>query len=187
MKRSVCSFFGHRIIVPTDELKTKLKLLIEHLIVEMGVNTFLFGSRSNFYEVCHDVVSELKGKYSHIIRIVYTCKSEGCVLESESEKFKEFYSIIGRECEKILVMDKEVEFKNKYSAGKAGYIERNCAMIDDSNYCIFYYDQHYKLDFKKYSKRCLEYYRPRSGTATAFEYAKRKNKIIFNVKEELLW
>ena len=49
------------------------------MIVEAGVDTFLFGSRSKFDELFHIVATELKEKYSHIQRIAYLCKHEsGC-------------------------------------------------------------------------------------------------------------
>ena len=49
-------------------------------------------------------------------------------------------------------MEEEVEHKTKYTAGKASYIERNFAMIDDSDYCIFYYDNNYKPNMNSKKK-----------------------------------
>ena len=40
-----CSFFGHRDTPQTEELKQKVRETVERLIVEEGVDTFLFGSR----------------------------------------------------------------------------------------------------------------------------------------------
>ena len=68
-----CSFFGHRDTPQTEQLTQKVRETVERLIVEEGVNTFLFGSRSNFDELCHIVVTELKEKYPHIRRIAYLC------------------------------------------------------------------------------------------------------------------
>ena len=45
-----CSFFGHRDTPQTDELKRKVRKTVERLIVEEGVDTFLFGGRSKFDE-----------------------------------------------------------------------------------------------------------------------------------------
>ncbi|MEF9840764.1 MAG: biotin operon repressor, partial [Lachnospiraceae bacterium] len=42
---------------------------IESLIVNHNVDTFLFGSRSEFDSLCHSLVTELKEKYPHIKRI----------------------------------------------------------------------------------------------------------------------
>ena len=46
-QQKVCSFFGHRKIEITEELKQKVKLIIEDLIINQNVTTFLFGSRLN--------------------------------------------------------------------------------------------------------------------------------------------
>ena len=69
-----CSFFGHRDTPQTEELKQKARETVERLIVEGGVDTFLFGSRSKFDELCQIVVTKLKEKYPRIQRIAYLCK-----------------------------------------------------------------------------------------------------------------
>ena len=69
MLENTCCFIGHREINATDELKKKLCLLIEHLITEESIDTFLFGSKSQFDDLCYDIVTEIKKKYSHIKRI----------------------------------------------------------------------------------------------------------------------
>ena len=51
-----------------------LRETVERLIVEGGVDTFLFGSRSKFDELCQIVVTKLKEKYPRIQRIAYLCK-----------------------------------------------------------------------------------------------------------------
>ena len=43
MKDKSCCFFGHRTINETEELKLKLVEIIEKLIVDEKVDTFLFG------------------------------------------------------------------------------------------------------------------------------------------------
>ena len=62
-----CSFFGHRDTPQTEELKRKVKEIVEHLIVKEGVDTFLFGSRSKFDGLCLLVVAELKKKYTIVM------------------------------------------------------------------------------------------------------------------------
>ena len=68
-KDKTCCFFGHRKIDETAELKDKLCGIIENLIVNEKVDTFLFGSKSQFDDWCHKVLTELKEKYPHIKRI----------------------------------------------------------------------------------------------------------------------
>ena len=48
MESKVCSFFGHRKIEITEELKEKVKEVIEDLIVNYNVFTFLVGSSQCF-------------------------------------------------------------------------------------------------------------------------------------------
>lgn len=175
-----CSFFGHREIEETQDLKQRLYECIEDLILNNHVGTFLFGSKSDFNSLCLKTVSLLKEKYPEIKRVFYTCKSETCFLEKDREKWEKLLSRFGKQ---ILTVDEEFEHKTKYTAGKATYVERNKAMIDDSDFCVFYYDENYLPKMRKFSKSALSLYQPKSGTQIAYEYAKQKNKIIKNLLE----
>ena len=165
-----CSVFGHRKIEASNALKQSVKECIEGLIVKHNVLSFLFGSKSNFDDLCHSVVSELRKKYPNVKRICYTCKSEGCTLETEREKCEKAYSrFLNREIH-LLGFEEEFEHKTKYDAGRASYIERNQAMIDDSDFCIFYYNENYVPSTNT-----------NSGTKIAYEYAVRKKKKVINL------
>ena len=177
----VCCFIGHRRIDLIKELEEKTKNVIEDLIINKEVETFLFGSKSEFDSLCHKIVSDLKDKYPYIKRVVYTCKSEGCTLESERQKWEQIYSNLYKEKVNLLCVDEEFEHKTKYTSGKASYVERNQAMIDNSDYCIFYYNENYKPQPRKQSKRDITYYQPKSGTTIAYKYAKQKKKEIINI------
>ena len=59
-KEKTCCFFGHRKIDETAELKNRLYEIIENLIVNENVDTFLFGSKSEFDDLCHKIVTNLK-------------------------------------------------------------------------------------------------------------------------------
>ena len=176
-----CSFFGHRNIKITQELKNNVKNVIKNLIIKHNVLIFLIGSRSNFNQLCHLIVTELKEEYPLIKRIAYTCKNETCILEKERKKWEEAYSFINKKETHLLGVESEYEFKTKYTAGKNCYIERNQAMINNSHYCIFYYNKDYKPEKRKASKQTISYYQPQSGTSIAYNYAKHKNKNIINV------
>lgn len=157
-EKNSCCFFGHRKIVITECLVESLQNEIEKLIKEKKIKTFLFGSRSEFDDLCHKVVSELKEKYSDIVRIYVRAE----------------YPYINEEYRKnIMKRYEETYYPEKIkSAGKASYIERNYEMIDKSEYCIFYYDEKYvPIKGKK------------SGTKIAYEYAKKKGKKIKNLKK----
>ena len=184
LQQKVCSFFGHRKVNVTKELEEKLKKVIEDLIINYNVKVFLFGSHSNFDYLCHFIVTELKVKFPNIRRIVYTCKSEACILESERQKWEEIFTQFEKKEIRLLGFDEEYEHKTKYISGRAGYVERNQAMINNSDYCVFYYDESYQPERRKLYKRSLSYYQPKSGTRLAFNYVKQKKKVIINILDE---
>ncbi len=172
-KHKTCSFFGHRKIDETDGLKRQLKSVITNLIENEKVEIFLFGSRSDFNPLCHDVVTELKIRYPQIKRLFYTCRSEMCILEKERTYWEEVYSYFKKQPVTLLGFEEEVEHKTKYEAGKASYVERNQAMINDSDFCVFYYNKNYVPSTKT-----------NSGTRIAYEYALRKKKKIINLFQQ---
>ena len=174
-----CLFIGHKKINITNTLINRLTILIEELIVIHNVTIFLFGSKSEFNDLCHSIVTNLKDKYPYIVRINYTCKSEVCVLEKDRQRLEEIYSKALNKEIKLLGFEEEYEYRNKYKSGKADYIERNYSMIDDSDYCVFYYDENYTRE-SKYSKNNMIIRTPQSGTKLAYNYAIRKNKKIIN-------
>ena len=89
-------------------------------------------------------MTELKEKYSFITRVGYTCLCETVMLESDKAKWEKILSEIYKRKVNLFCVDEEHGYKTRLVSGKAAYIERNKAMIDDSDYCIFYYNQNYK-------------------------------------------
>lgn len=176
-----CCFIGHRKIIETQELKQRLQKTIENLIKENNVKTFIFGSRSEFDFLCHQIVSNLMSIYPTIERVVYTCKSEFAVLKQDKTKLEQIFSNAFKQDISLCEYEKEIEHKTKFTSGKASYIERNKAMIDASDYCIFYYDESYKPQKRKHSKNDVFEYQPKSGTSLAYNYAKQKKKNILVV------
>jgi len=164
-----CCFIGHRKIEYSDNLYNSLKGVIENLILKENVKYFLFGSKSEFNSLCYNVVTELKDNYPNIVRVSYTCKSEAFYKSGEEKFVESFLSNFYNKKIKIESYEEEYNFKNKYVAGKATYIERNIEMIDNSNICIFYYNKDYFLSNKN------------SGTKIAYNYAIKNNKKIINM------
>ncbi len=152
MKDRTCCFIGHRKIEDSLELRTKLRELIEAAIVTYNIDTFLFGSKSEFDSLCHTLTTELEEKYPHIKR-VYVRAEYPHIDDSYKAYLLQFYE--------------ETYFpKRIISAGKAAYIKRNREMIDNSSLCIVYYN---------------EAENPKSGTRFAIEYAAKKNKTVINL------
>ena len=156
MINDTCCFIGHKDIDETQELKAKLCKEIERLIEDEGVDTFLFGSKSRFDSLCLELVTKEKEKHPHIKRVYV--RAEHPVIDDSYKAY------LLRSYEDTYYPEKIV------GAGKASYVERNREMIDKSRFCVFFYDSASVTSRK-------------SGTEIALAYAKKKKKIIINVKE----
>ncbi len=150
-----CCFIGHRNTQQTQALTETLHNTIENLITNDNVSIFLFGSKSKFNDLCLSVVSQLKVQHPHIQRI-YVRAEFPQINEDYKDYLLQFY-------------------ENTYyppeitQASKAIYVERNYHMIDNSYYCIFFYDENGTL------------HKPQRGTKPAYHYAKRKQRVIKNL------
>ncbi len=155
MDNNICCFLGHRNINETEELKSKLREIIEWLIVEKHADTFLFGSKSRFNSLCVEMVGEIKRKYPYIKRVYVRAE----------------YPLIGEQYKKYLLENYEdTYFSEKIrNAGRASYVERNYEMIDKSHYCVVYYEEQSLPTGRK------------SGTKIALDYAVKKSKNIIRV------
>lgn len=162
-----CCFFGHRKINKTDVLRNKVYRVIEELIKDYNVHTFLFGSKSKFDDLCLNVVTELKEKYPHIKRIYVRAE----------------YADIGDDyIDYLLKFYDDTYFPEKLCrAGRASYVERNQEMINKSAFCVVYYDKTYSPPRRKNSRKDLTGYQPKSGTKLAYDYAEKKGLKIINM------
>jgi uncharacterized phage-like protein YoqJ len=152
MKENTCCFFGHRTINDTDELRTKITETVEKLITDENVDTFLFGSKSEFDRLCLELVTNLKEKYPHIKRIYVRAEYTHI-----SEHYKNY----------LLESYEDTYYPKKIiSAGRAAYVERNYEMIKNSKYCIVYYDESHAPTTRK------------SGTKISLDYAIKKGREI---------
>ena len=152
MKTNTCCFIGHRRINETQELKATLCEIIEKLIVENQVDTFLFGSKSQFNILCLKLVTKYKENYPHIKRVY---------VRAEYPNIDEYYK-------NYLLQSYEYTYypKKVMGAGRASYVKRNYEMIDNSDFCIVYYDEQIATTHK-------------SGTNIALNYAVKQGKEIF--------
>ena len=137
-----CCFFGHRKIDETPKLTENLKKTVESLIKEKGVTYFYFRSNSEFDSLCHKVVTDLKEKYPYIQRI-YVRSAYPDITDSYKAYLLEDYE--------------ETYFPEKMrGAGKAAYVERNQEMVNQSYFCVVYFDENYAPP-RRNSKRDLDY------------------------------
>lgn len=166
-KKYTCCFFGHRKTNKTPELVERLTTTIKELIEKSEINTFLFGSKSEFDDLCHKDVTELKEEYPHIKRVYVRSAYQHIPNWYEDSLLKHYEGTCFPE--------------HMENAGRASYVERNQEMIDKSNFCVVYYDENYLPPKRRNSRRDLFDYQPKSGTAVAYNYAVRKKKEIKNV------
>ena len=147
-----CCFFGHRIIDETDELKNRLSDVIEKLIIEQKIDTFLFGSKSRFDSLCLELVTKIKEKYTHIKRIYVRAE----------------YPVISDDYKEYLLKSYEDTYypENIVGAGRAVYVQRNRDMINNSRFCVVYHELNCSSTTRK------------SGTKIALDYAIKKGKEI---------
>ena len=151
--KNTCCFLGHKKINETEELKSKLIGIIEKLIEEENVDTFFFGSKSRFISLCLELVTEIKEKHPHIKRVYVRAEYPYI-----SEQYKDY--LLGN-------YDDTYYPKNIINSGRASYVERNYEMVNNSQFCVIYYDEQSTPTTRK------------SGTKVALDYAiKQRKKII---------
>lgn len=155
MKGNICCFIGHRTIIETEKLKTHLIKIIEKLVTDENVDTFLFGSKSRFNSLCLEAVTEMKEKYPHIKRIYVRAE----------------YPYISEQYKNYLLENYENTYypERIMNSGRAAYVERNYEMIDNSHFCIVYYNEQSVPTTRK------------SGTKIALDYAVKQGKNIIRV------
>ena len=158
MKEKTCCFIGHRKIEETSKLRGELYEIIERLIKNERVDTFLFGSKSRFNDLCHELVTEIKEKYPHIKRTYV--RAEYLNID---DSYKDY----------LLHHYEDTYYPERIiGAGKAVYVERNCEMIDKSHFCIVYYNEQNAPTTRK------------SGTKIAVDYAVKQGKRIINLNKK---
>ena len=150
------AFIGHRKIEKTEILTERIAQTVKHLIVDEGVDTFLFGSRSAFNDICYEAVTRLKEIYTHIRRVYVRAE----------------YEYISQDYHDYLLTFYEATYyaDQARGAGYRAYIKRNQEMIDKCDILVVYCDMDYQPTT-----------RTKSGTITALLYAQKKKKRIINL------
>lgn len=119
----VVTFIGHRKLQADGNFRARLKELVLSLVADRGADVFLFGSKSEFDDLCLEVVSEIKKERPDIKRIYVRAE----------------YPYIDKDYEDCLlgIYDATYIPENVIEAGKAAYVERNRHMIDRADLCVF--------------------------------------------------
>ena len=145
---------GRRKINKSQDLIDKLTKVFVELIENEGADTFLFGSQSQFDDLCYEIVTELRYKYTHIQRIWVRAEYRYCS-EDYLRRVLTFY-------------EDTIYPKRVYNAGRFAYIARNEVLVDMCDVLLTYLDSIYKRNTA-------------SGTKMTFDYAQKMRKRIINI------
>ena len=149
-----CGIIGHRKVEQKDWTEFKSLHAIKKLLDK--VDAFNFGSNSEFNDICWKIVAEFQETDTHIKMVNFRCENEKPILSKNKVAGKMYY-------------DEIISPANAINAGKRLCIERNKALIDNSDIILFYYDEKYSPQHSN------------SGTKIAYEYALKQGKIIINI------
>ena len=155
-----CSIIGHRKIQNQHIVNALTEKVVRKLLTEMNVSSFLFGSKSNFNDICYDIVSKLKPEYPFIKRIYVRAE-----YPYVSAEYMEYLNTL---------FEESYYFNSNSKSSKLNYIKRNEHIIDNCDLCLFYFDKNYVPTTKT-----------NSGTHLAYNYAIKKKKEIINVFDML--
>ena len=131
----IVTFIGHRKIAEKSILYSNLRDFILWLVDYKNADTFLFGSKSQFNDLCLQAATEVK-KIRPNVKLIYVRAEYPHISEDYKNYLLNFYD--------------DTYFPDKIlNAGRAAYIERNYHMIDRANICIFYSTRLPPLSAKK--------------------------------------
>ena len=157
-KEEICCFIGHRHVEDEEDIRQKIREIVTTLVRERRIKTFLFGSRSRFDDLCHEEVTELRGRYPEIRRIYVRAEFPVITAQYESYLLRRFEETVYPDCVK--------------GAGRAAYIKRNQYMMDHFAVCVFYC-----REFEKHAVNCKK-----SGTRIALAYAEAHGAEILRIR-----
>ena len=142
----------------------------DFLITAANNYKYSFKEQLLIHTLCYEVVSELREVYPKIRRIHYRTDYP------DADAYTMQFLLDGYE--------DSICPDGVAAAGKAAYVERNQAMIQASDFCVFYFNNEYLPASRKESKKAITSYQPKSGTGIAFDYAKANGKTIINLYTE---
>ena len=146
-----CSCFGHSDVDITDDLIARTRTEIDKAI-ESGVRIFLFGGRSDFDDLCYDLVTEKKNTEPQLdIKRVFCF-----ALDKHLRKPPGWF--VRKEYEALECPTKDFDY------WYTSIYYRNLAMIDRSDIILFWVER-----------------RENSGAYKTYRYAVKMHKHIVNL------
>ena len=151
-----CFFTGHRIIANSEEVKYRLKEVIEALINENGVDEFICGGAIGFDTLAARAVLELKEKYDWIKLKIYIPCYEHYIKWNMRDR--EIWKKISSKAD-------EIKYITQGPYDSQCMHRRNRAMVNDAHFCVAY---------------CLN---GASGTGVTLRFAREMSCDIRNIAE----
>ena len=146
-----CSFFGHSEINVSDNLITRTTLEIEKVLIS-GCRLFYFGGLGRFDWLCHKIVTSFMQKYNGIKRIF-------CLIDERHLNIKKKPKYLRNNDYEDFVY-----FTTEYYGFYKRIYFRNCEIINNSDFIIFYVEE-----------------REESGAYKTFKHAQKKKKSFINL------
>ena len=167
----VVAIIGHRKVQEKESLVERIYDTVTELIENDGADTFLFGSRSEFNNLCYIVVTEIQKIFPHIRRVYVRAERD----YDNVEHLLDFYE--------------ETYFPDRVrGANELCYVLRNGIMIELCDVLLTYCDNNYEPPRKSAKNKMLapvfENQKPKSGTQMAVQVAKRRRKRVINLFEK---
>ena len=152
MEERTCSFFGHRQIDDGGKIYAAAAAEILRFI-NLGCRIFYFGGYSEFDDICYQIATKIKLERPELnIKRIYCVSQEKYLYKSVRYFKRENY-------------DEITYLMPSFSGWYKSIYFRNCALIDQSDFILFYAES-----------------RSDSGAFKAYKYAKRKGgKQIVNL------
>ncbi len=148
----ICSVFGHLQIDITETLRAKTTAELEK-VIGLGCRIFFFGGFGEFDNLCYEIVSKIKEEKPKL-----NLERVFCVPQERYLRKKAWY-FDRSDYDKVIYLTPVREWWYK------AIYYRNCAMIDESSFLIFYAEN-----------------RAESCAYKAYKYAQRKkDKYIVNL------
>lgn len=174
----VVCFIGHRKIEINDCLRSRIAKTILQLI-DCKFDIFLFGSANDFDCLCWSAVRDFCKNNDKLKTICYSLPHEyAFISKNEADSIAKLCAGIVHRAITFRYFD---EVRKISVGGRKSYIIRNRKMIDDSDACVFLYDENYLPPKSKNEEQNSNAVQSASGTAVAYNYAIRKNKVVINL------
>lgn len=157
-KEECCCFTGHRTILKKHLpfLCDRLEDIIEQMIVEYGVTTFLAGGAVGFDMLAEESVIKAKGRHPEIhLHLGLPCKDQA---EGFTDQQKQKY-------QQLLESADSIRYVRPYFQRGCMH-DRNRYLVDHSKFCISYQT------------------RNSGGTAYTTTYAQHNDRIVINLADE---